>query len=375
MPQFTVEAAIWADAIKRAALVAPTRGDGFDKAAGIVLRVDPENETCTVMATDTLLSYMEVLPISNAKGAPFDWRIPSQVFSQTVAKLKVGNGSLLTLSDGKFIERIEMTQARMKASFNMISMNHYLLWGGVDSSELIPVSDLGESIKRVQWAKAGLKDQAFNGIYFGPGWIGASDRYRIALQQGIKVTTERFMIPAALLTSIIPDKGDVKCGRIGNKFVIMPNPYTQIETGIQTEVPDISVGLTRHTHTHQCTFSKSDFLPLIERMIGFAAGDRLARSAIFIGRSELAVHLDNSEVGGYGDIVPAAGDVETHNRVKIDLNPANLKDAVAAFPGEVVTMKYNVDPSHSKTLCFTNNKNYNSMIAPLAPPPEKDSEE
>jgi hypothetical protein len=79
------EAAALADALKRAAAVAPTRGVSFTKAAGIVLQVSQED--VVVKATDTVTKFATWLTPESVTGDSTTWRLPSKLFSEVIGKL------------------------------------------------------------------------------------------------------------------------------------------------------------------------------------------------------------------------------------------------------------------------------------------------
>ena len=92
---------------------------------------------------------------------------------------------------------------------------------------------------------------------------------------------------------------------------------------------------------------------------------------VFIGKGEVALWMDNAEIGLFGDRTDASGDAENHKRHKINFNPQNLRDSISTFPGEVVTMKYNVNGG-KPIVGFTNEGNYASLVVPLRPPTEEE---
>jgi hypothetical protein len=53
------ENATIADSIAKASRVAPTKGEAFDKASGILMTLDPEEKTVTLRSTNLMVFYLE----------------------------------------------------------------------------------------------------------------------------------------------------------------------------------------------------------------------------------------------------------------------------------------------------------------------------
>lgn len=369
MTSITLENASLSDMIRRAVAVAPTRGAGFERLAGVVLTIDADAKTVTAQATDAQVFYTEVMPILEVTGPSVSWRIPSTTFGSTIAKLPTGSGRTCTMDDAE-VSRINLRFGRTRAVFNTLDVTDYPFWDYIEPQNMIWISDLGQKIKQVSWAQGDGKSPDLFGIAFGKDWMGATNRFRIAqieLSQGFE---ERFLVPGKLLNGLIPERGDVGVARHQGVFICMPNDQTQIRTVISEPFPDLKPFTTK-VFQQTARFSKSDFQPMISRLMDFIGGDRLARMGLYLGNGEIAIHTKNDEIGMIGDIIDASGDIENHPVHEIFFNPINLRDAIASFPGEVITMQYNLDGSN-KTVCFRNDNGYHSIVAPLQAPPAQE---
>lgn len=374
MTKITLETTSLADVIKRAAAIAPTRGDAFDKTAGVILQINALASTVTVMATDTSVFYMENMSVVGLEGDSTTWRVPSQIFAGITGKLPMGSGNQVTMDDqvpGKF-NKIVLRCNKLVAELNKLDMAHYPLWSAVDTSTLTPVQNFGAAVKQVMWA-ASNTGTTLAGVALFPDSVCATDRFRMARVELDTGLVETLVIPGKILAKVLPDNGEVSIGHVGTNFMISPNEWTQIRTVTGADpYPNVAAVLGRQFDATS-HFGKTEFMNMLNRSMDFTGGSREASVSMFLGKGEVALHMDNREVGLFGDLVDASGDAENHKRIKIIFLPENLRDAVAVFPGEVITMKYNLDrtaEARKLAVSFTNEANYNSLIQPMRPPTE-----
>ena len=377
MTKLTFETATLADVLKRACAVAPTRGDAFDKAAGVVFRI--RDGSITVLATDTLVFYTEAVNcIFSATGTDETiWRIPSIILGSIVSKLPMGSGSTVELEDESERPKIVLRCGKTVAKFNLLDEKYYPLWSPTDPGELTTVSGFGAAVKQVLWATSNA-EPTLSGVALFPDSVCATDRIRMARVELATGLDDVCVIPGKVISRVVPDQGEVRIGMVGGNFMLCPNEYTQIRTVVLAEAyPDIRRVLDRDFEATS-HFSQSQFAPMLTRALDFTQGDRQAKVTVFLGKGEVALYLDNKQVGLFGDIIDATGDAEDHNRLKINFLPDNLRDAIATFPGEVITIKYNLDrkTAAKAAISFTNEANYISLVQPLRESePKKDEEE
>lgn len=368
MTKVTFETATLADVVKRAAAVAPTRGEAFDKVAGVIFKI--EDGSVTVMATDTTVFYMEAISATSVDGGNATWRIPSIILSSIVAKLPMGSGNTVSLDDSLKPPKVVLKCNKTVAEFNQLGMKYYPIWSAVSSEEMSTVMNFGAAVKQVLWATSN-SEPLLTGVALFPDGICATDRYRMARIEMDTTMTDVVTVPGKILSRVIPDNGEVQIGVVGNNFMICPNAYTQIRTVVMADKYPPVGRVIDQGWEYSSSFSRTEFQNMLTRALDFASGDRQASMTLFIGKSEVALFMDNQEVGLFGDITDASGSAESHGRHKINFNPNNLRDAIATFPGEVVTMKYNIDPNKKSAVGFTNEANYKSVVQPLRPPTEE----
>jgi DNA polymerase III sliding clamp (beta) subunit (PCNA family) len=253
----------------------------------------------------------------------------------------------------------------------LLDAAYYPAWSPFSEEDLTEIPDLGAKIKQVMWAAG--EDPTMAGVQVYDNCLAATNRYRLAkidVNTGMP-TEKRFLIPARILSRVIPDQGIVKIGMPGARLHLMPNDYTQIQTVvIESGLLDIRRPLKR-SFTETTTFNKVEFMQMLSRAMDFTGGNRQSTLTVYVGDSQIALYMDNTELGLIGDIVDAYGSAEQHALIEIRFNPINLRDAVASFPGDTVTMKYDlqVKEAQKTAVSFTNSADYTSIVAPLSAPP------
>lgn len=345
MTKVVFETATLQSAINKAARIAPGKGAAFDKAAGIIIEVNPVSDSPVVVrATDLDTFYMEWVDCVKAEGDPIIWRIPSKVFGGVIAGLPIGSGREVTLRDvmnDNGYRHLELTQARAKAKFNLMAAEYYPHWSAFDPDILTVTPDIGGMISLVEWAASRGNDGVLTGVHLDGKRAIATDKYRFATAPlPIDHITEPITIPATVLASLLKQKGEVKIAVVDGQLFVMPDGFTQIRTITFGEKYPSVERIMRRDQPDQVRFRKSIILEMMKQAMNFVGSDRNPLLQMFVGREEIAVYLANHETGGLGDVldVPAQAD---HPRVELRFTPKNIIDAVENAPSEEVVLWYN----------------------------------
>lgn len=337
----TFENATIADAITKAARVAPTKGSAFDKAAGILMELDEDDKTVTIKATNLDIFYLEVVDAVELEGSGV-WRFPSSIISGIMAKLPIGSGKNVTM-ERKPNGDIALKTGRTSAVMRTIEAAYYPEWGPFDPNDLELVPDLGERIKQVEWAALSGGDPPLSGIHLDGQQIIASDRIRLAVVPcEAEPIYKPITVPAGILKPVLATMRDVAVGINEGQFLLMPDSSTQIRTVIFTEdYPNIGRAMNR-TQPNTVKFKKSELLEIIDRAMVFGSRDRAPVLTTYIGSGEIAVMMSDQDQGLLGDVIDTPGYAD-HKRLKILFTPRNLTDAINAAPSEQVAIHYNAE--------------------------------
>lgn len=342
MTKIVFENATIADAIKAADMVAPSKGQAFDKAAGIVLDIDPFQGTVVVRSTNMDVYRMAWIDAVEMEGDPVSWRFPSMVFAKHMASLPIGSGKTVTFFDVEKQVRVE--SGRTKARFNTLAIEYYPIWAAFDPDNLQPVTDLGGRIAQVAWAC----DKALaplNGVHFDGELAVATDKYRLAaVPVTIPHLSEPITVPGGILNGVLKQTGEVLAGVDGSQLLLMPDEHTQLRCVIYGEeylnVRRIIEG--NRDYPQIVKVKKQTLLEVINRTMNFVGTDRFPTLRMFVGNEELAFMMQEREQGMIGDVVEVPGQA-VHDRVEIKMTPKNLMDALTNAPNDEVEIYYDPD--------------------------------
>jgi DNA polymerase III sliding clamp (beta) subunit (PCNA family) len=338
------EVATFADAVAKAARVAPTKaGEAFDKAAGLHISVvDGEVQ---LRSTDLKIFYLEVVDAVEIDGkredGPFEWRLSSQILSGIVGKLRIGSGKQVRLE--QVDNQVKLTAGRVSARLRMMNAEYYPTWDPFDPDLLDMVPDLGARIQQVEWAADSSGEPPLGGIHLDGEKIVSTDRFRLAcVPCEAEPIQDPITVPAGIFAPVIKNMRDVRDVAIGvdqNQLLIMPDTSTQIRAAIYAvEYPNLNRAL-RRDHPDTIKFRKEEVLNMIELAGVFGMKERIPKLTVFIGEEEFAVMMSDQDEGLLGDVLDIPGQAR-HKRVKIFFTPKNLTDAIIASPSEEIELHY-----------------------------------
>lgn len=357
----TFETATLADSVRKAAKVAPAKGQAFDKAAGLLLTVAAD--VTTIRATNLEVYYTEWIDTVSTEGDLVKWRLPAQLFASVVSSLPIGSGKQVTLTQ---VEKgqILLTSGRTKARFNLIDETYYPSWTAFDPLSLTEVADLGGRIAQVEWAaSANSADVPKNGIYLDGKLAVATDGYRLAaVPLEIPTLEAPVVVPAGVLSSVLPKSGDVGLGIDGTQVLLMPDESTQIRAvTFGQKYPNVAM-VMKDDYPAFITLKRNDLIEIMGRALNFTGSDRFPTMRVFIGAEEIAVMIQNQEIGLLGDVVEVPGQA-THARKEFKFTPKNIMDALSSGPNDQVTLGYYPENAN-KIFYVDGGSGYKAWVAP-----------
>lgn len=342
MTQITFEAATLVDAINKATRVAPTRaGDAFDKAWGIVLDIYPDDEVkCVIRATNLDVYYTEGIDCISVSGESTRWRLPSQVLSSVLRGIPISAGRSVTFKqDGG---KILISSMRLKATMMLADTSSFQEWPTFDVEEMTPVTGLGHRLAQVEWAASSDRTPPFCGVLLTGEHLMATNRYILARTPCKVDLPKPTIIPAGSLVGIIKAMGDTNVALSNGMLLLSPDAYTQIQTiSYDMTYPPvqkiISIALSERIELHKAQLSS-----LLEAAIGFAASNRSSSVKLYIGKGELAVLMENDEIGNLGNVIDLPG-LAPHSRKVFSFNPKYLTDSLNKCPTDKIVINYSLE--------------------------------
>lgn len=355
------ENATISDAIQKSARVAPTKGEAFDKASGILMTLDPTENTITLRSTNLDVFYMEVVDAIEVEGEA-TWRLNAQILSEVMAKLPLGSGKTVSLEQvgGEVILKSNRTTAK----FRMMDSSYYPEWDSFDPEALDIVENFGERIKQVEWAALMDHDVAYSGIHLDGEYATATDRYRLAMVEcEAEPVYKPITIPAGILKPVLAGMKDVAIGIDQGSFLLMPTPTVQIKTRIyDKEYPNVAALMNRDWPT-SVKFKKQRVLEIIERAVIFSKRDRSPKLTFFIGKGSISVMCADADLGLLGDGIDLDEGAE-HKVAKFQFTPKNLEEALQNAPSAEVEFYY--DPENVKfPVKVDGGSGYRALVMPL----------
>jgi DNA polymerase III sliding clamp (beta) subunit (PCNA family) len=339
------ENATIADSIGKAARVAPTKGEAFDKASGILMTLDPEDNTVTLQSTNLQVFYLEVVDALQVEGEAV-WRLNAQLLAQVMAKLPIGSGKNVSFEQTD--NEIVVKSARTVVRFRLMDHTYFPVWKPFDPDKLEMVPDLGARITQVEWAALDDAEMSMAGIHLDGQHVFATDRFRMAMAPCEAEPIYRpITIPAGILKPVLSNLRDVAVGIDEGMFLLMPDVSTQIRTRIyDRDYPKVQDALTKRTWPTKFSVRKSALLEIMERAAIFAQRDRSPKMTFIIGKGEVAVLCKDADLGLLGDALELDAGQADHPRYRIVFTPRNLQEAIQAAPSEVIDIHYDhEDPS------------------------------
>ena len=346
MSSVTFETAAFADVMKKAAKVAPSRGRAFDQASGVVIEFDPASPVplAIVRATNLDVFSMEWVNVQRWDGEAARWRLPSALLADILGKLPIGTGKEVTLESVPHANgfHVAVKSGRTNAKLYPLDVNDYPQWGAFNPDSMFFAKDMGGRLSQVEWA-ASSSEPKLNCIYINGEIVAATDKFCMATAPLLIPDLESpVLIPAGLLGQILRETGDIQIGVDENSMQVMPDQYAQIRTVLMRvpDYPNIGAFLNREFDT-TIKVNRDEVMEVMQMAMTMATGDRDNEFQMIIGRGELAIFMTNSERGTIGDVLEIPGQAE-HARFTIKMTPKNIMTPISKAPGKEILISYNV---------------------------------
>ena len=362
MTKVTFENATIRDVISKASKVAPTRGSAFDKAAGIMMEVKPNENLVLVRSTNLEIFYMEIADYVEIEGQATQWRIPSSIIDGICSKLPITSGKHVTFDDS-LGSSLTLASGRMRAKVRLIDPQYFPTWEAFPTEGMELVSNFGATLQMVQWAAQKAGDPPLTGVHLDGEMVIATNRFRIALAPcKAPPLYKPVTVPAGIFTPLMKSLGDVHLGVTDNQLLIQPDESVQIRSVIYAnEYPPVAKVLKRNESCN-VTFRKSSLLEIIDRALVMAQRDRLPVLKLIIGQEEIAAMAEDKEIGLLGDVIETPG-FAPHARMTICFLPDDLISAINNAPNDQVSMYYHLGEP-MKPVRIDGGSGYESLVMP-----------
>lgn len=363
MTSITFETAAIADAIKKAGLVAPTRGEAFDKANGIVLDIFPTADIqCVVRATNLAVFTAEGVNAIQASGNEVRWRLAANIIKGVMESLPIGSGKNVTFEQAG--SEVKISSGRMKASMRLIDPTMYPDWDTFEADGMSQVAGLGGKLGLIEWAVLESPTPPLCGVYLDGQWAIATDGYRMVRVPCEVDLKHPITIPTGILSGVLRPLSDVSLAVRETMLEILVAELHQVQTivyGVEYPAAQI-LKIMASEYEVEIEVSKQDLLAMINLALSFTGHERNPTLKMIFGRGEIAAMLTNAEVGFLGDVLEVPGQA-SHNRFTMSFTPKNLTDALGKAPGSKVKLAYDPE-STRKPFRISDGSGYSVWIQP-----------
>ncbi len=363
MTSIEFETATITDVLKKANQVAPAKaGSAFDKAAGIVLDVTPNDPVkCIVRATNLDVFYIEAVDCLSSSGESVRWRLPAPLLTHVIGTLPATSGKTVRVEDDPATgSRVTVSSGRMKSAMSQMDASYYPLFDPATHVTFTDVQSIGGRIAQAAWAVGGPADVPLNGLHFTGTHILATDRYRVVRVPCLAALPYPVTVPASVLGAILKQTTDVQIGLDSTMMYFKPDDYTQISSVLyEGSYPPVEK-IVKTEFESQVTIRKEDLISRINRSLAFAGADRAPILRMFLGRGEIATILGNEELGLIRDIIEVPGQLD-HRRIEIGFTPKYMTDALTNAPNDTITLKFDAT-EYSRTVYIDGGSGYEAWI-------------
>lgn len=386
MTAVTFESATIADCIRRANVIAPTKGKELDQLAGFFCEVRPDGNgggTFVLRCTNQSVYYTEQVDVVKIDGIDQDWRLPSIPLNGIISNLPISTGRTVTFqrevvadpnsaSGYVYTNRLIVLSGRTRASMMLIPTDSYPNWYGYDFNTLNLIEGFGQRVAQVSWAVAKSGGEPMTGIYIDGDNMLASDRHKLAMAPAkidLGSAQQPITVPLALLTSILQQIMDVYVGVEGNFLLISPNEYVQIKVGIYgIDYPKLHRIYTMETD-HMILLEKNLTISSVMRVLSIGATDRQLDLRITIGKEEISFFVEGESKTETAEDTLFLGGQANHELLTISVDPQNFLEAMNRAPSPQIALHYS-DDVHKFIRLETDNE-YKCYLAPRRIVPAK----
>lgn len=359
--QAIFETAALADAVAKANRIAPTKGAAHDRAAGIVVEVNPaEMDAVILKSTDLDVTFRMVLTPLELGDEAVTWRIPSQLFNGIMSTLPIGQSSTVRLAengDGFVYFLCGKTKAKLR-----LIAGEYPVWSPFASDDLATVPGLARRLQQVAWATDQKGSGILSGVHIDGEYLYGCDRSNLAIVP-CKVPIDRSVTaPLTDIASLIKNTSEVAMRAGKDRIELMSDSWTQTTCILfADDYPNVRNLLTKFTSTGEVSVATEELVAALDKMLVLVKSERLPVTTIKIGDGTLSLEMEVPDVGKILDEIEVVGG-EPNDPFVISFSPEALKNSLMASGREKVTLKYG--PTHLSPITVEDDNDFFALMMP-----------
>jgi DNA polymerase III sliding clamp (beta) subunit (PCNA family) len=346
-------------AIERVSRIAPTKGTAFDKAAGIVLEVDPDTKTASLRATNLEVFYREeIRDVVDYGTEHVTWRLPSVLFSGIINGLPLDK-EVTIKSDGE--RQVRIFCGKKQAKLKTMPTDIYPEWDRVDPDGLEVASGFAARVSQVAWATDRDNDP-FTGINIDGKNLNATDKYRLARVPCDVPLEKPVTVAMTTLAPILKNlPGEISLAADGDKLLMrVGDEIEAISVIFAKPFPDLSKAL-REDFSLEVKVNREALRDAIESMLVLVKQERYPRMNVEIDDGGISLFMAVPETGDMNDVVEA--EVPSGETFAFDVTPEFLLRAVDGAAGKNITLSVGPD---RKQMVRVKDGDYIAYLMPLS---------
>ena len=362
MPEITFYVATFAEAVNRAARVAPTKGVPFDKAHGILLEYKHRDEEVTLRSNDLQVSYREVINdvVRIDADHDFAWRIPSQLFDGIVRNMPLDGELILshTTGDG----HVHMKCGRKKA--NLMLSSDADAFPEHDFPEVddrfIAADGLGNRLKQVGWA-CDRTNPLLAGVHFDGEVMSATDKYKLVKVPFKLGIDDPVTVPLSMLSSVLTNlPGKFRLYSEDKKLYLSIGDEIQIiSIVLDGEFPPVDkIPDAPSDYKFKVDVPREHLSEMINNQLVLVKNDRYPRVQLDLRENELMVAMFIPGVGDMEDFISVNWDEDD---LHIEFTPEYLTKALSGTDSKAVTLFFN---GGKKLMMIKDDADYTAWVQP-----------
>lgn len=365
MHKAVLETATFADAIAKAAWVAPTKGEALDRAGGIVLELNVSSNPTpfVVKATDLEVTYRQEVSFLSVTPDPIVWRLPN-LLAGVMKTMPMGAGSTTTIIDKGDGWVYFKVGAKDAAKLRPIQ-GGYPEIPRFDPAECKAVTGFAQRLAQVSWATVARFGGVLSGVHMDGERLLATDKAKLAIVDCVVPVDRPVTAPLAEVSGLLKNTGEVRLFASVDRLHIMTDTDTQATCLLFGEkYPDV-LGLTKRAPqpAYRIKVSKQEVEEALTRMLALIEGDRYPVTTLEISTSALKLRMQAPEVGEVYSEVPISGGPT--DPLTVRFTPGELVNAFQATKQSMV--EFGLGPTPLSALWVSDDQGYLSVLMPRKP--------
>lgn len=363
MKKAIFEVAALQDAVAKANRIAPTKGAAHDRAAGIVIEVNPNLiEAVVLKSTDLDVTFRMTVNVLELGDEPVTWRVPSSLMYGIISTLPIGQQHTVSLRDNGD-GNLYFLCGKTKAKLRLIEMREYPTWQPFDTNDLATVPSLARRLQQVAWAVDGRGTGVMSGIHLDGESLIACDRTNMAMVPCKVPLNEPVTAPLSEVSALIKNTSEVTMCANRTHVLLMPDSWTQTTCILYRDpYPDIKNMMSKYHQTGELLVVNEDLKGALDKMLVLVKSERMPTTTIRIGDGSMYLEMEVPDVGKIADEIEVVGG-ETTDPFTVSFSPNSLKLALDASGREKVTIQYG--PNNLSPVVVKDDNEFFALMMPI----------